>query len=114
MSEPKVSSSTAHDEAPGASPGANGGRSPEQWRLLLAILRSRSGTDFSQYKVSTLQRRLDKRMFQTGHHTLASYLEMLRKSPEEQDALSAAFLIKVSSFFRDPDAWRKVREHVVP
>jgi two-component system, chemotaxis family, CheB/CheR fusion protein len=80
----------------------------DQEKLLAAIfatLRNRTGHDFSQYKRSTVLRRLDRRLRFNGAATLQEYLPLLQSSGTECHALLRDLLISVSSFFRDPDAF---------
>jgi len=80
---------------------------------ILELLRQRTGHDFSKYKRNTILRRLTRRL-QLGHHaTFADYQERLRAEPEEMQALFDDLLISVTTFFRDPDAWEKLRELVI-
>src|SRR5205823_12702718 len=45
---------------------------------------------------------------------LATYLRLLDRNHEEFTELLNVILINVTSFFRDPDAWRFVRERILP
>jgi len=72
---------------------------------VLDTLRSRTGHDFSQYKRSTVLRRLDRRLRFNGVSTLADYQPLLQSSSGECQALLQDLLISVSSFFRDPEAF---------
>lgn len=83
------------------------------WAQLLAVMRKRFGTDFSAYKTSTLHRRLEKRLLATGVPDLGGYLKLVQRKPQELEELHGAFLIKVSSFFRDKDAWKKLFDDVI-
>lgn len=74
-------------------------------RDLFALLRVRTGHDFSQYKRPTIARRLGRRLQVTGVPDLAAYLALLRRQPEEVQALLQDLLISVTNFFRDQDAW---------
>jgi len=46
--------------------------------------------------------------------TVADYLGVLEREPEEHDALLGSMLIKVTSFFRDPELWDALSTKVVP
>jgi two-component system, chemotaxis family, CheB/CheR fusion protein len=72
---------------------------------VLETLRTRTGHDFSQYKRSTVLRRLDRRLRFNGVSTLADYQPILQSSSGECQALLQDLLISVSSFFRDPEAF---------
>jgi two-component system CheB/CheR fusion protein len=90
---------------------------PEQNRemhALLEQLRQQSGIDFSQYRQSTIQRRLQRRMADTGAAGINAYLRYLQRHPEEYERLVATFLIKVTDFFRDSELFDYLRETVLP
>jgi two-component system, chemotaxis family, CheB/CheR fusion protein len=75
---------------------------------VLAVLRTHSGHDFRNYKRSTLQRRIHRRMGLGGMPTLTltDYTDRLWKDPKEIRALIADLMISVSGFFRDREAWQ--------
>ncbi len=77
----------------------------EPIQRVFSLLRGRTGHDFSQYKSSTVQRRIDRRI--VVHHlgSMQRYVAYLRNHPEEIDLLFKELLIGVTSFFRDPEAW---------
>ena len=78
------------------------------------LLRARTGNDFSLYKRNTLQRRIERRMGIHQIHRLAGYVRYLQENSQELDLLFKELLIGVTSFFRDPDVWEKLRRHVLP
>jgi two-component system CheB/CheR fusion protein len=45
---------------------------------------------------------------------LSDYFNYLRKNPVEIDALYKEFLIKVTSFFRDPKAFEVLKKRIFP
>jgi two-component system CheB/CheR fusion protein len=75
---------------------------------VLALLRSRTGHDFTLYKRSTVLRRLDRRLRFNDVRTLEDYLPLLQSSNGECQALLRDLLISVSSFFRDPEAFESL------
>src|SRR5579863_4898650 len=79
-----------------------------------AILRRRVGHDFSQYKESTVARRLERRMKALQIETVEQYVEQLTGLPEEADRLFNDLLIGVTQFFRDPEAFEALRQEVIP
>jgi two-component system CheB/CheR fusion protein len=81
---------------------------------ILAVLRRRTGTDFSLYKPSTVTRRISRRMAVNQIDDLGAYLEVLRGSATEVAALHQELLIRVTKFFRDEDAWALVEQQVIP
>lgn len=85
--------------------------------LLLKILRQirhQTGNDFSQYKHATILRRLKRRMQMGQIESMPAYLDVLRRSDTEAQALVKDFLISVTNFFRDEDEFRTLSEQVVP
>src|ERR671937_99277 len=83
-------------------------------KALLDHLQEASGIDFSQYKLPTIQRRLQRRMAATGMHRLADYVQYLQRHPEEYERLVSTFLIKVTEFFRDPELFAYRRDQALP
>ncbi len=78
------------------------------------LLRAHTGHDFSQYKKSTLYRRIERRM---GIHQIAKinhYVRFLQENPQELDLLFKELLIGVTSFFRDPAAWEILKDKALP
>ncbi|MES2372893.1 MAG: chemotaxis protein CheB [Bacteroidota bacterium] len=70
--------------------------------------------DFSHYKRPTINRRLTKRMAERGYNNLLDYYNFLKKNPEEVKTLSKEFLINVTKFFRDEDAYAVIQKEVIP
>lgn len=81
---------------------------------VFAQVRARTGRDFSRYKISTIMRRLQRRMQLQQEEKLERYLEQLREEPQEVQALSDEFLINVTSFFRDPAVFQHLEDVVLP
>jgi len=80
---------------------------------VLDLLRRRTGHDFSKYKRTTILRRLMRRMQLHHAASIPEYLGHLEANVDEAQALLNDFLISVTTFFRDPEAWAALREHVV-
>ena len=74
-------------------------------RDILSVLKTRTGNDFSNYKPTTLLRRIQRRMSVTGVTTLASYARHVREQHGEPARLMKELLISVTHFFRDPEAF---------
>src|SRR5262249_53425862 len=82
-------------------------------KRIFDVVRARTGHDFTRYKRATLLRRLARRM-QLNHRTeFEQYLNFLRETPEEVQALFDDLLISVTTFFRDPGAWEALRIQVI-
>jgi two-component system CheB/CheR fusion protein len=87
---------------------------PKEFVKLLEYLKSSRGFDFSGYKVSSLMRRVQKRMQQLGIAAYSDYVEFLEVHPDEFLPLFNMVLINVTSFFRDPQAWQALAEQILP
>jgi two-component system CheB/CheR fusion protein len=98
-SETKFDASTAHDKA---------------LRKILEQVYVQTGHDFTNYKRSTLRRRIGRRLTVTRTDALADYLNRLRRDPDEVDALFKQCLICVTQFFRDRAAFDALAETVLP
>jgi two-component system CheB/CheR fusion protein len=83
-------------------------------RKLCALLRAQTGHDFSQYKETTLVRRLERRMALQQIDHPEEYLRHARENPAEVDALFRDLLIGVTNFFRDAEAFKMLAEKVLP
>ncbi len=68
---------------------------------VLALLRVHTGHDFSLYKKSTLNRRIERRVGIHQFDGVARYVDYLKENPQEVDLLFRELLIGVTSFFRD-------------
>jgi two-component system, chemotaxis family, CheB/CheR fusion protein len=78
------------------------------------LLLSHVGHDFSGYKESTIRRRLQRRMKALQMESVDQYLEVLEHDPTEIDRLFKEFLIGVTEFFRDPEAFDLLAREVIP
>jgi len=81
---------------------------------ILHILRAATGVDFTQYKTSTLGRRIGRRIVLSKTDGPQSYARFLRNNQVELEALQQDILINVTSFFRDPETFEALREKVFP
>ncbi len=79
----------------------------------LVLLRTRTKFDFDGYKSGTLRRRIHRRMSLRQVSSLPQYVELLRSDPTEASALVKDFLINVTSFFREPLAWKTLQERAI-
>lgn len=81
---------------------------------ILALLQSHFGVDFTQYKRTTLQRRLFRRMALHRMERLTDYARYLQETPSELQVLYQEILIHVTSFFRDASAFETLKREVFP
>jgi len=80
----------------------------------LILLRTQTGHDFSLYKKNTLYRRIERRMGIHQIDKITAYVRYLQENSQELDLLFKELLIGVTSFFRDPIAWKQLREETLP
>ncbi|MBA2613589.1 MAG: histidine kinase, partial [Bacteroidetes bacterium] len=82
------------------------------FKKIILILLQRSGVDFTNYKKTTVHRRILRRMEMSKKEKLSDYLKILTKDKIEQDNLFQDMLIPVTSFFRDPEIFEAIGEKV--
>ncbi|HYU35470.1 MAG TPA: CheR family methyltransferase [Thermoanaerobaculia bacterium] len=85
-----------------------------EFTRLLDYLKASRGFDFSAYKVSSLMRRIQKRMREVGVKSYAEYIDYLEVHPHEFEPLFDTVLINVTSFFRDTASWHHLQEKILP
>lgn len=78
------------------------------------LLRNEYGIDFSWYKSSTVDRRVERRIQMLHVSSLDDYLRVVREDREELNNLYKDLLIGVTKFFRDPQAFDRLAESVIP
>ena len=83
-------------------------------KKIFILLRAQTGHDFSQYKPSTISRRIERRMAVHQIKTLDGYVKYMQQTPAEVEALFRDLLIGVTNFFRDPEAFKALEEQVIP
>lgn len=81
---------------------------------IIEYLREKLPFDFSDYKITTILRRTKRRAVALNLYDLGKYLEVLKVSPEEVHALAKDFLISVTSFFRDAEAYELLKKDIFP
>ncbi|HMB93447.1 MAG TPA: chemotaxis protein CheB, partial [Rhodothermales bacterium] len=86
----------------------------EALQRIFMQLRAKTGHDFSNYKRSTILRRIGRRLQVNQIEDLSTYLRQLRNNGSETEALFKDFLISVTNFFRDPDAFDVLENKVIP
>ena len=83
-------------------------------KKIFILLRAQTGHDFSQYKPSTIDRRIGRRMAVHQIEAIDGYVKFLQQTPAEVEALFRDLLIGVTSFFRDPEAFDVLEQQVIP
>jgi two-component system CheB/CheR fusion protein len=78
------------------------------------LLRASSGVDFTHYKRSTIQRRIQRQMALHNLQSFDDYVHYLNNDPVALQALYQDLLIRVTNFFRDPEVYEALKTHVFP
>lgn len=86
----------------------------EEFENLLHFLLVKTGIDFRLYKRNTLTRRLIKRIQVTNFNNLANYFSYLVSKNNEIHILAREFLIGVTQFFRDKEAFDFLETSILP
>jgi len=82
-------------------------------RIFLA-LKKHTGVDFTAYKQSTLQRRIQRRMALHRIERLGQYANFLRGNAHETQELFNDLLISVTRFFRDEGVFKSLSKKIIP
>lgn len=77
---------------------------------ILDLVKNCTGHNFFLYKESTINRRMGRRMAILQMNNISDYLEHMRKNPDESNILFKEFLINVTQFFRDSNAFNTFEE----
>lgn len=72
---------------------------------LIDKILTHTGVDFRQYKRATIERQLQRRIAALRMPSIQDYFKYIDKDPDELDIIQRSFLISVTEFFRDEDAF---------
>ncbi len=78
------------------------------------LLRRSTGVDFTQYRQSTILRRIHRRMVVHKVEAIKDYVKYVQSSPAEIKALYQDMLINVTSFFRNPTVFEGMKAEIFP
>ncbi|KAF3886859.1 MULTISPECIES: chemotaxis protein CheB [Nostocales] len=109
-SHPYIASLTTIESETNSSPAT----SQEALAIIFNLLRKATGLDFTHYKQTTLNRRIQRRMLLYKLERLEDYARYLQSNPAEVMALYQDCLIHVTSFFRDPESFNALKSLVFP
>jgi two-component system, chemotaxis family, CheB/CheR fusion protein len=82
--------------------------------MILRLIHSLTGMDFSHYKINTIKRRIIRRMILQKMEGLAEYAQYLKHHTNEVHQLYNDLLINVTSFFRDEELADYLRKQLFP
>ncbi|MDJ1472655.1 chemotaxis protein CheB [Xanthocytophaga flava] len=80
---------------------------------ILKLIYKNTGCDFHNYKYPTILRRIARRIKKLELRHVKAYLSYLKKQPGESQVLCKDFLIGVTKFFRDKEAFDSLQEQVI-
>jgi two-component system CheB/CheR fusion protein len=86
----------------------------ESLRKIFSLLQTQMNVDFTQYKDSTIYRRIERRIIVNKMENIISYAKYLSSNPEEVKALYNDILINVTGFFRDPEVFKELKNKIFP
>ena len=91
----------------------NLGAETHQLQKIVDLIAKYEEIDFTQYKLSTLGRRIERRRLLTQRDSLLEYANLLAESADERSLLRRDLLINVTHFFRDGSVWNYFKEQVL-
>lgn len=80
---------------------------------ILEIVRRDTGMDFTEYRSSTIGRRIARRMALHTQERPEDYLRYLRDHPHEVSQLGEDILIPATRFFRDPEVFEALKTRIL-
>jgi PAS domain S-box-containing protein len=83
-------------------------------RKIFTLLKSSSNVDFTHYKETVVNRRITRRIVINHLDNITKYAEFLGTNPYELQALFNDMLIGVTSFFREPETFKVLKEKLLP
>jgi two-component system, chemotaxis family, CheB/CheR fusion protein len=89
-------------------------KNEKTFQAILSEIHKYTGVNFKNYKNNTLIRRLEKRMNLHNIDNIEKYYSFIKNSDTEKKALNQEFLIRVTSFFRDTEAFNLLKAKAIP
>ncbi|MBS0205162.1 MAG: PAS domain S-box protein [Planctomycetes bacterium] len=83
-------------------------------QAIFRMLRAEYGIDFSQYKPSTVTRRVERRLLLNQSLDVEQYVDRLAENRSELNQLYKDLLIGVTQFFRDREAFHRLFQNELP
>jgi len=84
-------------------------QAPDDLARLMGLMKKHLGHDFSEYKENTVLRRINRRLAVHKLSSLGEYIEYAERNPKDLEGLVKDILISVTEFFRDKEAFEKLR-----
>lgn len=80
---------------------------------IISFVKEETNIDLTNYKPSTVERRMFRRRDAVKVKDLDQYLDYLRKYPQEANSLIQEVLIPVTEFFRDNESFKVLEQTIV-
>ena len=97
-----------------ANKSAEGETSETELKKIFFLLHNKHGVDFSYYKPSTINRRIQRRMLLHRKTKAGDYIKLLQQNADEVELLYRDLLINVTGFFRDPGSYAVLVKKIFP
>jgi len=81
---------------------------------IIELINQQLPLDFSDYKHSTILRRIKRRAASNNFGDLDTYIQFIKTTPAELDLLAKDFLISVTGFFRDTESFNFIEDKIIP
>jgi two-component system CheB/CheR fusion protein len=82
--------------------------------LILNFLKTKTKDDFSSYKKPSIKRRIQRRIEANHLKSYSDYYHFLENHPAEADKLRKDLLIRMTSFFRNPQSFEALIGLIIP
>ena len=79
---------------------------------IFTLVKKRTGRDLSINKLPTIYRQIERRMSINQINSPEDYVRFLHENPAEIDSLHKFFLINVTHFFQNPQAYHILKNHL--
>jgi two-component system CheB/CheR fusion protein len=86
----------------------------EDCQAIFRTIHATTGIDLSRYREKSIGPRVLRRLGQRNIGSIDEYAAILQADPAERDALLGDLLLGVTSFFRDPESFERLKEIVFP
>ena len=86
----------------------------DEFQRVLSTIRKTTGVDFTNYRDTTIKRRIHRRMMLHGKSNLGEYADLLAGDRTEVGSLYRDLLINVTGFFRDPEVFEALKHSAFP
>ncbi|MCU0720298.1 MAG: hypothetical protein MUC83_11390, partial [Pirellula sp.] len=88
--------------------------STAELKSIFDLIRLKTKYDFRCYRPNMVMRRIERRMGLVQADDLDTYTQILRNNQHELESLCNDFLIGVTSFFREPEAFDFLEKELIP